>query len=397
VPTPTFLQLELHVWNVTIVCCHCSIFNYHWHVLRLITVDSRPVRAGLEVDTEMAETRKITGPGTRARADDRGRIQKPRAATKKTAKDVQQRANEVLEESIQATTTTSASTRTTMRAAASNPAKRNGPQTSKRKTAMALSHNEETPVKQKKGKQKPEPAEKRQRKYRSNPPLSFLQKLERARTQRMIVLSRNRITAFSEEIAIVGSTGNIYTVTISHLPSCTCPDHANGNQCKHVVYALHTVLRAPSQLEYQLAFLTAELEEIFSKAPPIPTETVSEDNESTNGKRKPIEEGSECPICYMDLLPDSEELVWCKAACGNNMHKTCFEQWAASQRGQVVKCVYCRTPWETNSADLATLQRQGTVNDEGYVNVAGQFGMSGQRDYSSYHPFWVRRTLGTGY
>jgi hypothetical protein len=99
----------------------------------------------------------------------------------------------------------------------------------------------------------------------------------------------------------------------------------------------------------------------------------------------------------MDMLPDAEELVWCKAACGNNMHKTCFEQWAASQRGQVVKCVYCRTPWETDTADLATLQRQGTVNEEGYVNVAGQFGMSGQRDYSSYHPFWVRRTLGMGY
>jgi hypothetical protein len=33
-------------------------------------------------------------------------------------------------------------------------------------------------------------------------------------------------------------------------------------------------------------------------------------------------------------------------------------------------------------------------NEDGYLNVAGQLGLSGERDYSTYHPFWVRRELG---
>ncbi|RAL67306.1 hypothetical protein DID88_008069 [Monilinia fructigena] len=41
---------------------------------------------------------------------------------------------------------------------------------------------------------------------------------------------------------------------------------------------------------------------------------------------------------------------WCKAACGQNFHRECFEQWKASKRGGVVTCVYCRTPWQDDDA-----------------------------------------------
>lgn len=236
------------------------------------------------------------------------------------------------------------------------------------------------------------PIEKRLRRYRTKPTQTFLTKLSRARTQRMIVLSRTRISELEENIDIVGSTGNIYTVTIGQLPSCTCPDHLKGNECKHKVYALHTVLRAPEDLVYQLALLSEELETIFTNAPPIPTEAVSaaeKDSEGSN-KRKPIEEGTECPICYMDML-DTEQLVWCKAACGNNMHKSCFDQWATSQRGQTVKCVYCRTPWQPEKGGPGNPKAQGTVGIDGYVNVAAQFGLDVERDTSSYNEYWVRR------
>jgi hypothetical protein len=43
--------------------------------------------------------------------------------------------------------------------------------------------------------------------------------------------------------------------------------------------------------------------------------------------------------------PD-EDLVWCKAACGQNFHKQCFEQWRASKKGYHITCVYCRTLWQ---------------------------------------------------
>jgi hypothetical protein len=98
---------------------------------------------------------------------------------------------------------------------------------------------------------------------------------------------------------------------------------------------LHNVLKVPSHLEYQLAFLSSELRDIFQNAPPSPTDGASTDD---NGKRKEI--SGDCPICFMEFDPASEEIVWCKAACGNNIHQTCFRQWAASQAGKQVRCVY---------------------------------------------------------
>lgn len=238
--------------------------------------------------------------------------------------------------------------------------------------------------------------EKRLKTFRSKAPQSFLQKLARAQTQRMIVIGRTRHgqgEELHEDIDIVGTTGNIYTVTIGRLPSCTCPDHGKGNECKHKVYALHTVLRAPTELQYQRAFLTAEVEEILANAPPIPNAT-SDSEEDNDGKRKPIE--GECPICYMDFDPDNNAIVWCKAACGNNMHKDCFDQWAASQRGQEVRCVYCRQPWQMEKGDLEAVKKSGEQSGDGYVNVAEQFGLSRARDVSTYNQFWVRRHYGYG-
>jgi len=59
--------------------------------------------------------------------------------------------------------------------------------------------------------------------------------------------------------------------------------------------------------------------------------------EGNQGKRKPVE--GDCPICFMEF-ERNEEIVWCKAACGNNIHKKCFDQWAATTRQSGVRCVY---------------------------------------------------------
>lgn len=206
----------------------------------------------------------------------------------------------------------------------------------------------------------------------------------------MFVLNRKRLDKGpfpSEDIELVGSTGNVYTVTIGLEPKCTCPDYLKGNQCKHIVYSLVNVLKAPPHLQYQLAFLSSELREIFATAHLLPTRVETADD--TSGKRKSVE--GECPICYMDFDEDSNELVWCRAACGNNMHKSCFDQWAASQRGSVVKCVYCRTPWQSSDSSLSKVAQQGIVGEDGYLNVAHLTGQSTVRDVSTYHPRWVRR------
>jgi hypothetical protein len=207
----------------------------------------------------------------------------------------------------------------------------------------------------------------------------------------MFVLDRQRDASDpenpSETISLAGTTGNIYTITIDRVPSCDCPHARKGNQCKHIVYVLSRVLRAPAELEYQLAFISSELKDIFARAPPLPSETA--ENDGKDGNRKPVE--GECPICCNDFEPESSEtIVYCKAACGNNIHKDCFGQWAATKTGQAVTCPFCRTPWQGDEDQLKQVAKNRRKNADGYVNVASQLGLSGRRDYSTYNSYWVR-------
>ena len=256
---------------------------------------------------------------------------------------------------------------------------------------------EDTPPKKRRKQQPSE--EKRLRRWRSHPPLSYQEIRERALTQRMFVLDRQRDIAHAdhpiETVSLAGTTGNVYTIAVDKVPSCDCPHARKGNQCKHIIYVLARVLRVPAHLEYQLAFTTSELKEIFGRAPPLPSE---QSNSSTkDGNRKPVE--GECPICCVDFEPEnsSEEVVYCKAACGNNVHKECFARWAATRKAGGVTCPFCRTPWQEDADTLKNVARSGKANEEGYVNVASQLGLGGVRDYSSYHPHWVRRQFGYDY
>ncbi|KAL9004521.1 MAG: hypothetical protein Q9188_002678 [Gyalolechia gomerana] len=208
----------------------------------------------------------------------------------------------------------------------------------------------------------------------------------------MFVVGRTRggTEAIPEEtVEMAGTTGNIYSITIGLVPSCTCPDYSKGNQCKHIVYVLHNVLKAPEHLQYQLAFLSSELREILSQAP-LPASSVAAPSAPSNRK----EVAGDCPICFMEFEPENEEIVWCKAACGNNIHKHCFEQWAKSQKRM---SDVSRTPWHGDEESIEKIKTEGRKNREGYVNVASQLGLSGRRDTSTYYQPWLRRQLARGY
>jgi len=77
-----------------------------------------------------------------------------------------------------------------------------------------------------------------------------------------------------------------------------------------------------------------------------------------------------------------------------------------------------RTPWQGDPESLARIKTSGKMNEEGYINVGDQLGLSGARgtypllrslpfltadaltlhvDYSSYHQPWVRRQFGRSY
>lgn len=70
--------------------------------------------------------------------------------------------------------------------------------------------------------------------------------------------------------------------------------------------------------------------------------------------------------------------------------------WASAKSGKAT-CPYCRAAWEDDSLTGKVDMKGATRNEDGYLNVASQLGLSGQRDYSSYHRPWVNRSRGYGY
>ena len=156
--------------------------------------------------------------------------------------------------------------------------------------------------------------------FRPKAPSSFQAVYERATTQRFFLLSRTRCgtpDCPEEQFELTGSTGNIYRVHIQKQPTCDCPHGRASNQCKHIVWCLKSILRAPDAHVYQLALLSSELCDIFAKAPAPADESGTSPDKDKN--RKPID--GDCPICFEEMRAgDAEEpLVWCKAACGQNI------------------------------------------------------------------------------
>ncbi|KAF9738637.1 hypothetical protein PMIN06_001950 [Paraphaeosphaeria minitans] len=256
----------------------------------------------------------------------------------------------------------------------------------------------EPPKKEAKG-DKGKYEEKRLRQFRSRPPRSYLVIKERALGQRLTVISRERVGTDDEpkeKITMAGSTGNVYTQHIGNVPSCDCPHAKKGNQCKHIIYVMLRVLKAPENIAFQLALTSSELRDLFRHAAPIPSAGSGTEGgleAELDGNRKKIE--GECPICYCDFEPGKESIVYCKAACGNNVHKSCMQSWIVAKGAGRATCPYCRAKWEdsdvggafSGQVDLKSARR----TEEGYVNIASQLGLSDERDYSSYHEPWVRQ------
>ncbi|KAK5115004.1 hypothetical protein LTR85_010042 [Meristemomyces frigidus] len=267
--------------------------------------------------------------------------------------------------------------------ASSQPSKKRKKVTANTNWHAEAAENRIIRTKQQTKKLAPGKEETRLRAYVDVPSDKYHRFVESANTQRMFIIDRERGVEHNchanhedcpcETVQIAGSTGNVYTVTISHMPSCSCPVgifRKKGEEicCKHILYVLHHVLKAPDELKYQNAFLTSELRQIFTNAPALPSEVA--DDEPKDGNRKPVED--DCPICCMEFEAD-EEIVWCRAACGNNVHKGCFDQWANTKRGNVT-CPFCRTPWQ--SADAPKKQKVGVAN----IEVSSETGAAGYRN-----------------
>ncbi|KAK7946094.1 Znf1 [Apiospora aurea] len=230
---------------------------------------------------------------------------------------------------------------------------------------------------------------------------AFQEIYQRATSQRFYVLGRTRCgDSFCPEeiVELTGSTGNIYHVHIAQQPTCDCPHGLKRSQCKHILYVLSRVLHARFDLVYQLALLSSELREIFERAPPIEVGDGADGSAAGKDKNRKAIEG-DCPICFSEFEA-SDETVYCKATCGNNIHTQCFEMWAATKRQtpgakDQVTCPMCRSLWQGDDDVIKKIFNTGVVGREGYVNVADQLGISRVRDTSTYYDGPTRG--GSGY
>lgn len=275
-------------------------------------------------------------------------------------------------------------------------------------------------------KAKVDPMYKRPARGRSHCPKTIMDRCDRAMSQRMFMIERvpyanapNQVDFFK----VLGSTGNVYTVTIGNFPSCDCPDYINGNSpCKHIIFVFLKVLKVPedSSIWYQKGLTAAEVQWVFRHAPPAPTGSVavppsvrdaylratgnlpeqvtstSGDNEHFDGKRiKAI--GEDCPVCYEEMTQQDDvnkKLVYddSLSGCGRPLHAECFRMWAvtAKKSGKDVTCVWCRNEWPTGTTGGKgkSKMNEPSYDSMGYLNMASIAGMRRSRDTSTYHRGW---------
>ena len=235
-----------------------------------------------------------------------------------------------------------------------------------RRTSVAKGKSVRTGTSPEKPKRAAAAIEKRPKRFRAQPPRTIAERLERAKGQRMFVVSRGGeqmgAEGPSETFTVASSTGALCTVRICSVPSCDCSDGRRSGTCKHVMYVLDKVFKAPANLVYQAGLLLSELNTIFAHAVRHGT---------GNSGRRPLQE-SDCPMCFC-LFDECENTVWCKAQCGTNIHETCFDQLVRIRGSQgVATCVVCRQPWKERDTEVTKALGEGTGETVHAAAVPGE-------------------------
>lgn len=169
---------------------------------------------------------------------------------------------------------------------------------------------------------------------------------------------------------IMGTTKNVYTVTINKSPSCTCPDYVQRHKrCKHIFFVLTQIMKVSAEREDIKSYSDEELDDMFNKIPMI-TENLKVNaqclekfksiSKNKNGEvdMKNIEEEDICPICLGDLFvftqrDQEDEITYCKYSCGQCIHTKCFAMYN-SQR-EAIKCLYCQKDWISDKKQYISL------------------------------------------
>ncbi|KAF8033967.1 hypothetical protein BT93_C0294 [Corymbia citriodora subsp. variegata] len=199
-------------------------------------------------------------------------------------------------------------------------------------------------------------------------------RIVRAVSHHLLLLHRSESTFF-----VLGATGNVYTVSLSSSPACTCPDRATP--CKHILFVLIRVLGValddsclqrrtlrPCQLQRLLATPSSP----DAMAGPGLRERFHRD--FFRGRGRPegavlpegvhIEDGTACPICLDELKERGGERVVACGTCRNPVHEECLLRWKRSRGRRPAICVICRGRWRRAEQENAYVNLGAYVSEE---------------------------------
>lgn len=179
--------------------------------------------------------------------------------------------------------------------------------------------------------------------------MNSFQRKQRGVTQKLFLIETLQIKdETSREYIIMGSTGNVYNVNITHNPTCTCPDYiTRGNRCKHIFFVLVRIMKVidPDKKRYT----DGDLKEMFSNISEITNvlcvgKQIKDKYSCSKGSNiVTVKDDDICPICLEDIQ-NGEQFEYCKAQCGKCVHELCFSMWCIKNPAN---CLVCRTPWGT--------------------------------------------------
>ncbi|KAL4579458.1 hypothetical protein LXL04_015606 [Taraxacum kok-saghyz] len=193
------------------------------------------------------------------------------------------------------------------------------------------------------------------------PPIDDTQYPPEPLTDRVLRALENRLRLIhrsNNHFSILGATGNVYTVTLSASPSCTCPD--STTPCKHILFVYIRLLSVSldDPCLWRRALRPCQLNRLLSA--PVSSDAVAGaairqrykelylHRATTNtGEVAPpvqVEEGSTCPVCLEEMGTGDRKLVACES-CKNPIHEECFMAWKRSSRRRSTSCVICRARW----------------------------------------------------
>jgi len=157
---------------------------------------------------------------------------------------------------------------------------------------------------------------------------------------------------YERKYVLMGSTGNVYDVTIKGEPTCTCPDYiTRKRRCKHIYFILVKVMKTMD--EDKETYTKDDLEYMFNNIPNITNNLVIDptlkeayvklkQNKSVNSAMVEQKDTDDlCPIC-LDDLENGDEIDYCKFSCGKGIHKVCYSMWT---KQHVATCVFCKAEW----------------------------------------------------